>query len=54
VKEKDRMAQTAYCVKCRRKVSISGAKEVKLKSGRKALKGKCPACGTTIYRFLKA
>jgi hypothetical protein len=47
---------TAYCVKCRTKRSIEGAKEVSFKGrgGRKrrALKGKCPVCGTSMYRIL--
>ena len=28
------------------------AKEVVMKNKRKALKGKCPACGTGMYRIL--
>jgi predicted RNA-binding Zn-ribbon protein involved in translation (DUF1610 family) len=41
-----------YCVKCRAKVKAEGA-EVKLKGDRKAMKGKCPKCGTTVFRFIK-
>jgi len=43
----------AYCVKCRKKVDMSGEKTVTLKSGRKAIQGKCPTCGTKIFRFIK-
>ena len=43
---------TAYCVKCKAKKDISGAEEVTMKNGRKALKGKCPDCGTGMYRIL--
>lgn len=42
----------AYCVVCRRKVKMVNEKTVKLKNGRRAAKGKCPNCGTTVYRFL--
>lgn len=45
---------TGYCVKCRQKVEIEGAKEVVLENKRKAITGKCPSCGTKIYRFVKA
>jgi len=47
------MVQEAFCVKCRKKVEIAEAVTVTLKSGRKALKGKCPACGTTVFKFIK-
>lgn len=43
----------AYCVKCRHMVDISGAKKVKLKNGRWAMKGKCKKCGTKVFRFIK-
>ncbi|MBI5377117.1 MAG: DUF5679 domain-containing protein [Thermoproteota archaeon] len=43
----------AYCVKCRKKVDISGPKEVKLKNGRPAVKGTCPKCGTNVFRIGK-
>lgn len=42
----------AYCVKCKAKKEIQDAKEEVLKNGRKALKGKCPSCGTTLCRIL--
>ena len=42
----------AYCVKCKKKQEMKEAKEVKMKNGRKAMKGKCPACGTGMYRIL--
>jgi len=44
----------AYCVKCRKKVNIGDAKSVSLKSGRKALEGKCPTCGTKVFKFVKS
>jgi hypothetical protein len=42
---------TAYCVKCKAKRDFEG-EEVTLKNGRKAAKGKCPVCGTTVMRIL--
>ena len=39
-----------YCVKCKSKKEISDANEVVMKNGRKAMKGKCPSCGTSIFR----
>jgi len=42
----------AYCVKCKGKREMSDAKQVTMKNGRKAMKGKCPKCGTGMYRIL--
>ncbi|MCX6908849.1 MAG: DUF5679 domain-containing protein [Verrucomicrobia bacterium] len=41
-----------YCVKCKAKKEIAEAKEVTMKNGRKALQGKCPACGTGMFKIL--
>ena len=41
-----------YCVKCKQKREISGAKEVSMPNGRRAMKGTCPKCGTGMYRIL--
>jgi hypothetical protein len=41
-----------YCVKCKKKSEIAEAKEVTMKNGRKAMKGKCKKCGTGMYRIL--
>ena len=40
-----------YCVKDKAKKTFEG-EVVTLKNGRKAAKGKCPTCGTTIMRIL--
>jgi len=40
-----------YCVKCRTKRDIKDAKKVTLKNGKPALKGKCPVCGTGMFRI---
>ena len=42
----------AYCVKCKAKKLMKDAKEVKMKNGRPAMKGRCPDCGTGLYRIL--
>jgi hypothetical protein len=44
----------AYCFKCRSKKTIAGAQQVQLKNGRPATSGKCPTCGTTVFRIGKA
>lgn len=41
----------AYCVKCRKKIEVKDPKQVTMKSGRKATKGVCPDCGTTVFRI---
>ena len=41
-----------YCVKCKAKKEITEAVEVITKNGRKAIKGKCPTCGTVMFKIL--
>jgi uncharacterized Zn finger protein (UPF0148 family) len=41
-----------YCVKCKSKKEIAEAKEEVMKNGRKAIKGKCPTCGTVMFKIL--
>jgi hypothetical protein len=41
-----------YCVKCKAKKEMKSTKIVKMKNGRKAMKGKCPTCGTGMYRII--
>jgi uncharacterized Zn finger protein (UPF0148 family) len=41
-----------YCVKCKAKKEIVDAVEELMKNGRKAIKGKCPTCGTVMYKIL--
>ena len=41
-----------YCVKCKSKREIENGAEVTMKNGRKAMKGKCPTCGTGMFRIL--
>ncbi|EEF58271.1 DUF5679 domain-containing protein [Pedosphaera parvula] len=41
-----------YCVKCKAKKEIVEAVEETMKNGRKAIKGKCPTCGTVMFKIL--
>jgi Zn finger protein HypA/HybF involved in hydrogenase expression len=48
---KDYMAE-GYCVKCKAKKEIADGVEETMKNGRKAIKGKCPTCGTVMFKIL--
>ena len=41
-----------YCVKCKARKEIVGGVEETMKNGRKAIKGKCPTCGTVMFKIL--
>jgi len=41
-----------YCVKCREKREMNGAKEVDMKGGRRAMQGICSVCGTKMFKIL--
>ena len=47
-----------YCVKCKAKKDVAESDLTKVmvgsKTQRPALKGKCPTCGTTVFKFVKA
>src|SRR5574341_1796650 len=42
---------SAYCVKCKTKRPLDGGEAVFTRSGQPATKGRCPVCGTVIYRI---
>jgi len=44
----------AYCVKCKAKREMKDATQVKMKNGRSAMKGRCPTCGTGLYRIMSS
>ena len=46
------MAEQGWCVKCKGKKEMKEAKEVTMKNGRRAVKGKCPVCNTGMYKIL--
>jgi len=41
-----------YCVKCKARKEIAEAIEETMKNGRRAIKGKCPTCGTVMFKIL--
>ena len=41
-----------YCVKCKTKKEIADGIEEVMKNGRKAIKGRCPTCGTVMFKIL--
>ncbi len=41
-----------YCVKCKAKKDIANGVEEVMKNGRRAIKGKCPVCGTVMFKIL--
>ena len=41
-----------YCVKCKARKEIADAVEETMKNGRKAIKGKCPTCGTVMFKIV--
>ncbi len=42
----------ARCMKCKKQVEMKDGKEQIMKNGMKAMKGVCPACGTTVFRII--
>lgn len=43
---------TAFCVKCKKMVEVKDPQIVTTKNGRLAVKGKCPYCGSTVFKFI--
>ena len=48
----EQLMPEGYCVKCKAKKEIVDAVEEVMKNGRKAIKGKCPTCGTVMFKIL--
>jgi nitrate/TMAO reductase-like tetraheme cytochrome c subunit len=46
------MAEKGYCVKCKTMKEMKEEQKVVMKNKRQAVKGKCPDCGTGMYRIL--
>jgi len=46
------LMEKGYCVKCKAKREMKDTKEVTMKNGRRAMKGKCANCGTGMYKIL--
>ncbi len=49
---KGKFMAEGYCVKCKAKKEIVDAVEEVMKNGRRAIKGKCPTCGTVMFKIL--
>ena len=47
-----RFMSEGYCVKCKAKKEIADGVEEVMKNGRRAIKGKCPVCGTVMFKIL--
>jgi hypothetical protein len=45
------LAAEAYCVKCKAKREIKDAVQIEMKNGRPAVQGKCPECGTKMFKI---
>ncbi len=41
----------AYCVKDKRKVEVQNPQKITMKNGKPATEGKCPVCGTKMFRI---
>ncbi len=41
-----------YCVRCKAKKEIADSVEETMKNGRRAIKGRCPVCGTVMFKIL--
>jgi len=46
-----RTEMRAYCLKCRAKRDLEGAKSVTMKNGKPAIQCMCANCGTIMYRM---
>ena len=46
------MAEKGYCVKCKASKEMKDEQQVTMKNKRQAMKGKCPDCGTGMYKIL--
>lgn len=44
----------AYCMKCRVKREMVDAQAITMKNGKPATQGKCPSCGTKMFRIGKS
>ena len=41
----------AYCLKCREKREMSNPTPITMKNGKPATEGKCPTCGTKMFKI---
>jgi hypothetical protein len=50
-KKRPMAAPQAYCVKCKTKREMLDATQIQMKNGRPATEGKCPVCGTKMFKI---
>ena len=43
----------AYCLKCREKREMANPVAIQMKNGKPATEGKCPVCGTKMFKIGK-
>jgi hypothetical protein len=43
-----------YCVKCRERVDLDKEEKYEMKNGKKAIKGVCSKCGTSVFVILRS
>lgn len=51
-KKKPMKKDEGYCLKCKKYRKMINVKEVEIKNKRKAMKGECKKCGTTMMKFI--
>jgi RNase P subunit RPR2 len=44
-------APQGYCVKCKTKREMKDHVQITMKNGRPATEGKCPTCGTKMFKI---
>ena len=44
----------AYCLKCREKREMKDPNPITMKNGKPATEGKCPVCGTRMFKIGKS
>lgn len=42
---------TGYCVKCKAQREIQEPRQITMKNGRPATEGRCPVCGTRVFKI---
>jgi len=47
------LVREAYCMRCQTKRVMKNPRRVTTQSGRRALTGTCPECGTSMFIFIK-
>ena len=46
------METEGYCVRCKARKVMLDAEVVPMRNGRQAARGKCPVCGTGMYKIV--